>query len=77
MPPGSYRATIYRERELTLDHIHTFLIAQRYGDHPQTSVQLNAGTTFEITRTLKTIHIIYTHIHSNKADIRRMIMMAK
>ena len=32
------------------------------------SDQLNAGATSEITRTLKTIHIIHSHIHSNKED---------
>ena len=41
------------------------------------SDQLNAGATSEKTRTLKTIHIIRSHIHSNKASMRRMVMMAK
>ena len=39
--------------------------------------QLNAGTTSETTLTLKTIHIIHSHIHSNKAEMRRMIKMTK
>ena len=39
--------------------------------------QLNAGATSETTRTLKTIHTIHSHIHSNKVDMRRMIMMTK
>ena len=41
------------------------------------SPQLSAGATSETTRTLKTIHIINSHIHSNKANMRRMIMMAR
>ena len=41
------------------------------------SDQLNGGVTFETTRTLKTIHTIHSHIHSNKTDMIRMIMMAK
>ena len=44
---------------------------------PQMSNQFNAGATSETTRTLKTIHTIHSHIHSNKADMRRMIMVAK
>ena len=39
--------------------------------------QLNAGATSETTRTLKTIHIIHADVHSNKVDMKRMIMMAK
>ena len=38
--------------------------------------QLNAGAISE-TRTLKTIHTIHSHIHSNKADMIRVIIMAK
>ena len=33
--------------------------------------------TSKTTWTLKTIHFIHSHIHSNKVDMRRMIMMAK
>ena len=35
---------------------------------------LNAGVISEITRTLKTIRFIHSHIHANKADMRRMIV---
>ena len=76
-PPGSYKAMIWREKESTVDHIHIFLTAQGHGGPPQMSDPLNAGTTSETTRALKTIHIIHSHIHSNKADMRRMIMVAK
>ena len=41
------------------------------------SVQLKARATSVTTRALKTIQTIYIHIHANKADMRRMIMVAK
>ena len=43
------------------------------------SDQLNAGATFETTRTLKTIHAIHSLILSNNADKidLKMITMAK
>ena len=65
----------YRKRELAVDHIHIFLTTQGHERAQQMSEQLNVGTTSEITPTLK-IHIIHSHIHSNKADMIRMIMMA-
>ena len=64
-------------RELAVDHIHTFLNTQGHGGPPQMSDQFNAGVTSDTTRTLKTIHIIHTHIQSNKVGMRRMIMLAK
>ena len=58
--------------------LHTyFLTTQGHGGPPQMSYQLNAGATSETTRTLKTINNIHSHIHSNKTDMRRMIMMVK
>ena len=39
--------------------------------------QLNAGATSETTLTLKTIHTTHSLIHSSKADMIRMIMIAK
>ena len=65
------------EREFAVDHIHTSLTTQGHGGLPQNSDWLNSGATFETTRTLKTIHIIHSHINSKKADMRRMIMKAK
>ena len=47
--PGPYRATAYRERELTLDHIHAFLITQRLGRPPWMRDQLNSGATSKTT----------------------------
>ena len=58
-----------RERESAVDHIHTFLTSEGHGRPPQISDRLNAGATSEITLTLKTIHIIHSHIHSKKADM--------
>ena len=55
----------------------TFLTTQGHGGPPRMSDQLNAGATSETTRTLKTIHIIHSLIHSNKADMIRIIMMDK
>ena len=53
---------------------HTyFLITQEHGGPPRMSDQLNAGATFETTRSLNTIHISHSLIHSNKADTMRMI----
>ena len=60
-PPGSYRATTCREREFTLDHIHTFLTIQGQGGPPRMRDQLNAGATSETTQSWKTIHTIHTH----------------
>ena len=52
---GPYRATTCRERELTLDHIHTFLTTQGHGEPPRMREQLNAVVTSETTRTWKSI----------------------
>ena len=62
---------------LAMDHIHTFLTTQGYVRPPQMSDQLIAVATFEATRTLKTIHTTHSHVHSNKVDMIRMIMMGK
>ena len=49
MPSGPYRATTCREKELTLDHIHTFLTTQEREKPPRMRDQLNAGATTETT----------------------------
>ena len=41
------------------------------------SDQLNARATSKTTQTFKTIHTIHPLIHSKKADMIKMIMMAK
>ena len=61
-----YGVTTCRERELTLDHIHTFLTKEGRGRPPQMRDQLNVVVTSETTWTWKTIHII----HSNKANMK-------
>ena len=57
-----YRAITCRERELTMDHIHTFSTTQGHGGPLRMRDQLNVGVTSETTRTLKTIHTIHSHI---------------
>ena len=69
-PPGLYRALTCQERELTINHIHTFLPTQGHGGPPRMRDQLNAGATSETTRTLKTIHITHSHIQSNMANTK-------
>ena len=64
-----YRATTWRERELTLDHIHTFLTTQGYGGPPRMSDQPNAGATSETAQTGKTIHTKHTLSHPNKVNM--------
>ena len=54
-----------------------FLTTQGHGEPSRMSNQLNPGATSETTRTLKTIHTIHSHIHSSKADMRGMIIIAK
>ena len=54
-PPGPYRVTTYRERELTLDHIYTFLTTQGYGGFLRMRNQFNVRATSETTRTCKII----------------------
>ena len=70
MPPGPYRATIYREGDLTVYHIHTFLTTQAHEEPPWMRDQLNAGATSETTRTWKTTHTNQAPIHSNKANMK-------
>ena len=47
----AYRATTCWERELTLDHTHTFLTTQGLGGPRRMREQFNAGATSEATRT--------------------------
>ena len=68
-PPGPYRATTCRGRELNFgsytncfDHTMTWRASQM-------SDQLNSGSTSETTQTWKTIHTRHTLIHSNKANM--------
>ena len=70
MLPRSYRAMTCRERELTLDHIHTFLTTQGHGGPPQMRDQVNAGAISETTQTWKTIHTIHAPIYANKANMK-------
>ena len=74
MPPGPYSVTTCRERELTLDHIHTFLTTHGHGGPPQMRDQLNSRATSETTRTCKTIHTIHAPIHSNKLNMKASLL---
>ena len=69
-PPGPYRVTACRERELTLDHVHTFLTTQGHGGPVRKKDHLNAGATSETTRTWNTIHTIHTLIHANNVNMK-------
>ena len=60
-----------------MDHRHTCLTTQGHGGPPRMSDEFKAEATSETTRTLKTIHTIHSPIQSIKADMIRMIMMAK
>ena len=66
-PPGPYRATTCRERELTLDHI--LFTTQGHGEPPRMSDQLNSGAT----HTWKTMNTIHAPIHCNKANMKGWI----
>ena len=69
-PPGPYRATACRERVLTLDNMHIFLITQGYGGSPRMRDQLNAGAISETVRKWKTSHTSHASIHSNKENMK-------
>ena len=68
--PEPYRATTCRERELTLDHIYTFLTTQEHGRPHRMRDQINTEATSHKTRILKTIHTSHAHIHSDKANMK-------
>ena len=70
MPPGPYRATTCGEKELTLDHIHTFLTTQVHGGPLRMRDMLNAGASSETTLTWNTIHSIHAPIHCNQANMK-------
>ena len=64
-PPGPYRATTCRGRELNYG-LHTyFLTTQGHGGPPLMSDHLNAGATSETAQTWKTIHTKHTLSHPN------------
>ena len=69
-PPRPYRTTTCQERELTLDHIRTFMTTLGHRGPPQMRNQLNAGAISEATQTWKTIHTIHAPIHSNKVNMK-------
>ena len=68
-PPGPYRATTCRGREL-ISGSHTFLTTQEHGGLPRMRCQLNAGATSETAQTWKMIHSRHILRHSNKANMK-------
>ena len=68
-PPGPYKATTCRVRELNYrSHIY-LLTTQGYGEPPRMSDQPNAGATSETAQTWKTINTKHTLSHANKAKM--------
>ena len=68
-PPGPYRATTCRGRELNYGSHNTFLTKQGHGGPPRMSDQPNAGATCETAQTWKIIHTKHTFSHPNKANM--------
>ena len=68
-PPGPYRATTCRGRELNYGSHTYFLTTQGHGGPSRMSDQLNAGVTSETAQTWKTIHTKHTLSHPYKAKM--------
>ena len=71
-PPGPYRATTCRGRELNYgSHTYFFLTTQGHGGPLRMSDQLNAGAHSETAQTWKTIglHTKHTLSQTNKANM--------
>ncbi|PSN56529.1 hypothetical protein C0J52_14777 [Blattella germanica] len=78
MPSGPYRAKTCRERIDYGSHIHSyFLTTQGHGGPPWISDQLNSRATSETTRTHRERHHSHPHSYLNKANMMKMIMMAR
>ncbi|PSN56379.1 hypothetical protein C0J52_13990 [Blattella germanica] len=58
-------------------YIHTFLTTQGHGGPPWISDQLNARATSETTRTYRQRHHSHPYSYLNKANMMKMIMMAR
>ena len=70
-PPGAYRDTTCRGRELISgSHTYFFLTTQGHGGSPRMSDQFNAEATSETAQTWKTIYTKHTLIHSNKVNMK-------
>ena len=68
-PPGPYRATNCRGRELNYGSHTYFLTTQGHGEPPLMSDQPNAGATPETAQTWKKIHNKHTLSHPHKANM--------
>ena len=69
-PPGPYRATTCRGRELNYGSHTYFLTTQGHWGLPRMSDQLIAEVTSETTQTWKAIHTIHALIHFNKVNMK-------
>ena len=68
-PPGPFRATTCRTRELNYGSHTCFLTTQGHGGPPRMSDQPNAGATSKTAQTWKTIHTNHTLSHPSKAKM--------
>ena len=68
-PPGPYRATTCRGRELNYESHTYFFHHTRTWRASRMSDQPNAGATSETAQTWKTIHTKHTLSHPNKANM--------
>ena len=68
-PPGRYRATTCRGRELNYGSHTYFFTTKGHGGPPQMSDQPNAGATSETAQTWNTVHTKHTLSHPNKTKI--------
>ena len=70
MPPGPYRATTCRGRELNYgSHTYFFDHTRTWRASPRMSDQPNAGATSETAQIWKTRHTKHTPSHPNKANM--------
>ena len=72
-PPGPYRATTCRGRELNYVTHTYFLTTQGHGGPPRMNDEPNAGVTSDKAQTGKTIHNRHTLSHPNKANMKRWL----
>ena len=68
-PPGPYRATTCRGRELNYGSHTYFFDHTKTWRPPRMSDQLNAGATSQTAQTWKPIHPKHTLSHPNKANM--------
>ena len=75
MPPGPYRATTCRGRELNCGSQTYFLTPQGHGGPPRMSDQPDAGATSETIQKMKK-NTYQSHIHSYQQGENGMMITA-